>query len=341
MRHRTAPQTASLSAVASLAALALVSCSSSESTSSELSPSSAPETSETSGPSGDSSAPVEDGDSSEQQAHDDSASETDEDPESAEDAESEDRRGPGSGLPPGGVERLAADDFDEDLHGEDAEMFSAAGEGEEVGVAGLDPSKDPIPVYVEPTRSSEVTAELESLDAVNLGGRDRHHPSETDGRDLVEDSEDDQEQTPDGAAEDEGFWSELELADGYGWLHRSAQDGGLYWFGETTEVSEDFAEVSPAQDPNEIAESVGVRATESRQEPGLDSEMGPSWVLVSEPADFDEDFYRIDVTGALDDSVAGQRLFVHVAQAEEGYELTRVEHTLLCSRGVGESGLCA
>ncbi|NYJ15651.1 hypothetical protein [Nesterenkonia sandarakina] len=298
----------------------------------------------------DSSAPVDSGDLADPQEPEGSASEDAEEPQSAEETESQERRAPGSGLPAGGVERLAADDFDEERHGEDAERIYNSEEGDEVGVAGLDPVEEPLPVYAEPTRSSEVTAELQSLDAVNLGGRERHHPSGADRGDLLEDAEDDQgepsessvqEQTSNGAAEDEGFWSEIELSDGYGWFHRSAQDAGLFWFGETTEVTEDFAEVSAAQDPNELAESVGVRATESRQEPGLDSEMGPSWVLVSEPADFDEDFYRIDVTGALDDSVAGQRFFVHVDQAEYGYELTRVEQTLLCSRGVGETGLCA
>lgn len=345
MRNRPPPLTPSLTALGALAALTLAGCGNAETTAPEPSPGSpspVPEAGESPSPTEDSAETGDDADPAAPQDHGDTAesenTEGAEDAESSADAEdaaeSEARRAPGSGLPPGGSERMAEEDFDAELHGEESEIFFYSEEGAEVGVAGLDPSEDPLAVFAEPTRSSEVTAGLESLDAVNLGGRERSHRGD-------EAPEAQPGSGQDGAGEDEGFWTEIELADGYGWFHHSAQDGGLYWFGGTAEVTGDFAEVPAAQDPQVIAESVGIRVAERGQEPELDDpDVGPSWVLVSDPEDFGEDFYRIDVTGFMDDSVAGQRLFVHVDEVEGGYELARVEQTLICLRGVSEGGLC-
>lgn len=68
--------------------------------------------------------------------------------------------------------------------------------------------------------------------------------------------------------------------------------------------------------------------------------MGPDWTLISTPEDYEEEFYRLDVLGMMDDSVGGQRLFVTVEEAADGYELAQVESTQLCLRGVSEDGLC-
>lgn len=68
--------------------------------------------------------------------------------------------------------------------------------------------------------------------------------------------------------------------------------------------------------------------------------IGPDWALISSPKDHGEEFYRADVMGYLDDSVAGERLFITVEGADGGYELVQVERSLICQRGVADGGLC-
>lgn len=318
MRHRPSPLASALSALGVIAALTLAGCGDAESSSPEASP----EPSSSMAPTPAAESPSQAGDSTEagdgaespvsqdSNGSDGSDGSSTESAEKAEDsAETQARRAPGSGLPPGGTARMAQEDLHKDLHGEDSELSFYSDEGAGVGVAGLDPSEDRLAVYAEPTRSSEVTAELESLDEVNLAGRERSH--------REPDPETQPDETAQGSGqEDVGTWVEIELADGYGWFHRPAQDAGIYWFGGTTEVTEDFQEVPAAEDPRELAESVGTRVADAGAEPGLDDpDFGPSWVLLSEPADFDEGFYRIDVTGFMGHSVAGNRLLVHVMRS--------------------------
>lgn len=210
------------------------------------------------------------------------------------------------GLPPGGTDRMADEDFDESIHGEHFELYFS-GEGVEVGVAGIASDDAPLEVRAEPYSEAEVVAELDSLDAVLLGGRERSH-TET---------------------EDEGIWTEVELADGYGWV-----PGHLYYFGSNEDVTEEQAELGSFDTPYDAAEAVFEMATES----GDDN--GRNWTLISSPEDFGEEFYRADVMGFMDDSVAGYRYFVYVEEVDGGYEVEQVETTLLCLRGVSDDGLC-
>lgn len=245
---------------------------------------------------------------------------------SAEDQESEDAEqeaesepGPPQGPPSGGVPQAA----DEDLPGDEPTASTFGEAGDEVGVAGLDPNDAPLEVYALPGEDSEVVAELQPTDAVVLTGRERNLNTSTD--------------------EGQGIWTEVQLADGYGW----SQTAPFLYFGSTEDVTSDYIdEVPPTEEPRALAESVGERATGG--EPGEDDagedadayDYGPRWVVITEPEDFGEEFYRVDVTGAMSDSGAGHRFFVHVEQQADGYQLTEVEATALCYRGVGESGLC-
>lgn len=212
-------------------------------------------------------------------------------------------------IPPGGAEQIA----DGDLPGDEFEMFYA--EGDELGVAGLDPEDAPLEAYAAPSPNgdAEVVGGLEPTDAVTVTGRERN---DTDDPDF-------------------GIWTEVELAEGYGWV-----EGGLFYFGSTEDITEDYiGEVPPAEDPQTIAEGVVERYTEPWREDGAIPDAGQVTVI-SAPEDYGEEFYRVDATGMPDDSGAGARLFVTVEDAGDGYQLIQVERTRICQRGVSDEGLC-
>lgn len=236
----------------------------------------------------------------EQSAQDDSAAE--------EEAGAQDqRRAPeGEEVPSGGSEQVPEDE----LPGEDVELYYE--QGDELGVAGLNPEEAPLEVFDRPLeQDGDVVGELEPLDAVAVTGRQRQDPDDREA----------------------GIWTEVELSDGYGWV-----DGGLTYFAGTEDVTEDYLdEVPPAEDAQTIAEGVAERAAGD----GSGQQNGPEWTLISTPEDHGEDFYRLDVTGLHDDSAAGYRLFVTVEESGESFELAEVEQTQLCRRGVTDDGLCA
>ncbi|NDK32642.1 hypothetical protein [Nesterenkonia haasae] len=228
----------------------------------------------------------------------------------------------GDGVPPGGAERLTEGEFDGTIHGEETQTVYSD-EGAEVGAAGFAPEDGPLVVHAEPTRGSATVGELGPLDAVELAGRERHHPED----------------------DEQGSWTEIVLADGYGWME-SGQIGhgaGLYFFGETQDITEDYLdEVPPTEQSEAIVESVAERVI-GPDEQMMDAEgepAGPDWALISSPEDTGEEFYRADVTGYLDDSLAGERLFITVEGVDGDYQLVQVERTLICQRGVGDDGLC-
>lgn len=226
---------------------------------------------------------------------------------------------PGAGesdLPPGGTDRL--DEITEDGEPFDAHTGVSAeeAEGQEAGVAGLGDEDVPLEVRGAPSSEAEVVAELGQLDAVLLAGRGWLPPD---------------------GAEAEGSWTEIQLADGYGWVQ-----GNLYFFGVTEDITEAYIDdVPPAEDEHQIARSVAERATEGEDlTDGEGQPLGPDWEMISSPQDYGEEFYRLDVLGMLDDSVAGERLFVHVDQVSDGFQLAQVERTLICYRGVSDGGRC-
>lgn len=218
---------------------------------------------------------------------------------------------------PEGAERLP----DEDLPAEqdDAARYYAE-EGVEVGVAGLDPEEEPVTVHPEPDHDAEVLYELGPLDAATLAGREVN---------ILDDVGHDSPPTR---------WAEIELGEGYGWVTLEH----LYFFGETEDITEDFDDVPPAEDPQEIAEGVGERAADTGEDiAGPDGEpAGPDWTLVSTPEETGEEFYRVDSLGTMGDSNAGGRFFITVEAQGDGYQLQQVERTHICYRGVTDDGLC-
>lgn len=132
----------------------------------------------------------------------DEASEEESDP----DAEAEDS---GTELPPGGFERIADEDIDPDTQGEPIEAdFSE--EGAEIGFNESAADNPPVDVYAAPPEitpesgpddTTEATAELSPDDVVLLGGREI------------------------AAAQADGVWVEIELADGYGWVESRLLEG--------------------------------------------------------------------------------------------------------------------
>lgn len=261
-----------------------------------------------------SATPSADGDDADEadQTEDDSESPSSENQASPEGEET----GPPQGPPAGGAPQAE----EGDLAGEDPSVSYFGQAPAEVGVAGLDPEDAPVEVYALPGGDSEVVAELHPTDAVDLAGRERNLNASGD--------------------EGQSLWTEVQLADGYGW----AEVSHFLYLSATEDVTEDYIEdVPPTQEPRALAESVGERATggDPGEEDADADDYGPRWVVITEPEDFGEEFYRVDVTGAMSDSGAGHRYFVHVEQHADGYQLTEVRATAFCYRGVGDSGLCS
>lgn len=251
------------------------------------------------------------------QAEEPEAEETgQEEPEEATDAVPDEPGAGESDLPPGGTDRL--DEITEDGEPFDAHtgVSAEAAEGEEAGVAGLSDDDAPLEVRGAPSHDAELVAELGQLDALLLGGRGWLPPDE---------------------AEEQSSWTEIQLADGYGWVQ-----GSIYFFGRTEDVTETYIDdVPPAEEEHQIARSVAEEAAEGEDLTDDESEpLGPDWEMISSPQDYGEDFYRMDVLGMLDDSVAGERLFVHVDQVSDGFQLSQVERTVICHRGVSDDGRC-
>lgn len=210
-------------------------------------------------------------------------------------------------LPIGGTDRVD----DAELPGESAATYFSR-EGEAVGVVG---SPGPLPVLAVPTvegEMDEMVGEVFATDTVLLGGRERYVP------------------------ESEQSWIEIELAEGYGWV----QAGHFYYFGEHEDITDQYADqVSASADPEELALQVAELHTADWGEEGQ-AEGGPAVEIVNNPDFVDVDYYIVDATGMMDDSVAGDRLFVTVEESDAGYELSQVERTVLCMRGVSDDALC-
>lgn len=106
-------------------------------------------------------------------------------------------------LPPGGADRIADEDIDPETQGEPTETnFSA--EGEEIGFNEW--ARESIEIWAAPPvpgdeDQTEPVAELAADDVVQLGGRE-----------IL-------------AAQADGIWVEVELADGYGWVEAMVLEG--------------------------------------------------------------------------------------------------------------------
>lgn len=121
----------------------------------------------------------------------------------SEEAAQEETTAPAEALPPGGADRIADEDIDPETQGEPTQTnFSA--EGEEIGFNEW--ARESIDIWAEPPvpgedDEAEAVAELGADDVVRLGGRE-----------IL-------------AAQADGIWVEVELADGYGWVEAAVLEG--------------------------------------------------------------------------------------------------------------------
>ncbi|WP_291478580.1 hypothetical protein [Corynebacterium sp.] len=186
--------------------------------------------------------------------------------------------------------------------GEEVETYFST-EGQEVGVAGLRPDREPIVVRDVPSAGGRPVAEVDRLGAVELAGREWNNTDDP----------------------DEGYWAEVRVDGHRGWM----PSGNLFHFGGTTDVTDDYRDLPTAATDDELLEAVGEEATGGMAD----------WIILTTPDYAGEPFYRLDVTGMKDDAQAGERLFVTVVQADGGHRVGKVERTLVCHRGVS-GGLC-
>ena len=98
----------------------------------------------------------------------------------------------------------------------------------------------------------------------------------------------------------------------------------LAFIGEPEDVTEQFTGVSSSSMEELGVEIAGeIEATEM--------------ILVAEPGALEVVY---DVVGLEDDAVAGYRIRVVAVESSSGYAPELVERTLLCARGIDDTGLC-
>ncbi|GAB3046947.1 SH3 domain-containing protein [Sediminivirga luteola] len=203
---------------------------------------------------------------------------------------------------------------DAELPGEELSAYFSEADGvaHVVGVAHDDPDGGLV-VRGVPGADGEELGALPPTAEVTLAGRERVLDDEGQG----------------------GSWAEIRLGDGVGWV--STQFLGYLPEAGQGETA-DFSDVPPAEDPLEIASGVGIRAAERQQDGGTPGEA--EWVVAAVPEGHGGGEYTVDVTGGMgDDSVAGHRYTVVIAEAGDGFELTETTSLPICLRGAGDE-LC-
>jgi hypothetical protein len=195
---------------------------------------------------------------------------------------------------------------DDDLPGEPIDFGPAA--GDEVAVVGV-AHDDVLNVRAAPGTDSEVVAELEpTATGLIATGRARSLP--------------------------ESIWFEVEVEGVSGWVS-SAFVGYLGLTDDATaEVIEALGETPGA----ETMLDLGLIVAEA-----MSSDEPPSRIVMSvAPTVGDLGEVTYDVVGLGDDALGGVRLHVFGDPAEggEGFVLSNVERTFICSRGVTADGFC-
>lgn len=176
-------------------------------------------------------------------------------------------------------------------------------EGAVTGIAGLDSVSAPEIIRSQPNFAAPQVSQVWRTGAVELAG---HEWRDADGPDAT-------------------YWAEVRLDGVQGWM----PSNHLYYFGGTGNVTGDYADIAPADDPYKILATIGWRATDN----------GGRWAVVTTPADTGDGLYRVDITGMPDDAQAGERLRVALGYSDGNYRVASVDQTLLCARGV-TGGLC-
>lgn len=195
---------------------------------------------------------------------------------------------------------------DDDLPGEPIDFGPAA--GDEVAVVGV-AHDDVLNVRAAPGTDSDVVAELEPTATGLIGtGRARSLP--------------------------ESIWFEVEVEGVTGWVS-SAFVGYLGLTDDATAEVIDTLGETPAA---ETMLDLGLIVAEA-----MSSEEPPSRIVMSvAPTVGDLGEVTYDVVGLGDDALGGVRLHVFGDPADggEGFVLSNVERTFICSRGTTDDGLC-
>lgn len=195
---------------------------------------------------------------------------------------------------------------DEDLPGEPIDIGPAA--GDEVAVVGV-AHDDVLNLRAAPGTDSEVLAELApTATGLIATGRARSLP--------------------------ESIWFEVAVEDVTGWVS-SAFVGYL---GLTDDATAELIEALGETPEAETMLDLGLIVAEA-----MSSDEPPSRIVMSvAPVVGDLGEVTYDVVGFGDDALGGVRLHIFGDPAEggEGFVLSNVERTYICSRGVTDDGFC-
>jgi hypothetical protein len=132
-----------------------------------------------------------------------------------------------------------------------------------------------------------------------------------------------------------GWWQIL-VGDDQGWVEASS----MARLGATTDVTAEVVESLGATPGAATMRALGRLVAEARI--GADAEAQERVVLSGAPTVGDLGEVVYDIVGRADASVAGERLVVFAAPAEDGdgFVLRSVESTAFCARGVTADGRC-
>lgn len=195
----------------------------------------------------------------------------------------------------------------EELPGERLEIFPY--EGVTLSVVGV-AADDKLNVRSGPGVSFAVVFELEPLAAgVTATGHNR-------------------------SIEGGGVWGEIRSANRTGWANTSF----LLQPGRTDDVTSQVLARASSRPRAETMAQLGRTVARTRASDSPRSRI----TVVDGPTSGDLSEITVDVIGLGDDSIGGERLkvFAEPASSGAGFSLRRVEGTLLCSRGVTDTGLC-
>lgn len=200
----------------------------------------------------------------------------------------------------GGIDPVPGDE----LPGEEFAMYFSDA-GAVAHVVGVE-TGDVLFVRALPDASAEEVGRLAPTGEVVLAGRER--------------------------ALDPGFWAEVELSDGVGWVNTS-------YLGYVASPGEDITGEFPELGPYEYQEDLVVEAALHWAARGSE-EGGPEigYTVVETPSG-DTPLYRVDIAPYADDAQRGERLEILLESGAEGYTLGEVRSFPICGRGTAD-GLC-
>lgn len=188
-----------------------------------------------------------------------------------------------------------------DLPGEPIDLY--AHEGGELGVVGV-AADDVLNLRTGPGSDFDVVAELEPMATGLIAtGNNRSVPN--------------------------AIWYQVEVDGETGWVNARH----TAYIGSTEEFTDELAGDLTAPSADELARRIG--EARGSEEPRSDI------VVVDRPGDDGEGPIVVDVMGLGDDAVTGERLRIWTTPVEGGgVGWSRIEATLLCTRGLSDEGVC-